>query len=519
MNLQTIRLSAAYVLVFCASAVVFLRNIGHESVWYDEALTLHMLRPGFFGMLHEVAFGGVELNPPLFHISLKFISSLFGDSVSVLRSVSALWACLLALVLFRFIKREIGLTVVAFAGSVLFITTPIVVTYAQEMRMYTMATCFAFIGLSAFYTAIGKERRVRTNDALIYTVASIVGCYTHYYYFLCFVVTCVFFLYVLFCRTKAGDDFRKKLISFYLASHTVIALAFLPWAPALRSQVPSASAVGWSVNVDWGTTYQMFRYFFTSKFGMEANPVISAWMSVGMFLGVLAVSLVFLVRSKRFQLIHAYALGSFVLPVAVGFAVAKVSGTEFNYRYMILFLPFLLVFFVLGLREIAAGSRWLFVALVGWFVAINVPAILTLHSQHFKGSGRETAQYLREHVQAGELVVFDQVATFLTASYYLEYPGNLYYYSPLPLHRIFGTELRPGYYLEGRQLRDLVAAYRRKPTIWLVTVPWSVYAQQKTLDVFARRIDYEVDESFGIQIFENPKSVYKGVVRRLLPGA
>ena len=147
-----------------------------QSYWYDEAVTVGLVRMDLHGMLSEIARN--ESTPPLYYLVAWLWAKVFGTSEVGLRSLSALIGTASIPVFYaaakELVSRQVGLAVAALAA-----VNPLLVWYSQEARAYAL---FAFLGgLSLLYFA-RLARDPENRHALICWVAfSALALTAHYF--------------------------------------------------------------------------------------------------------------------------------------------------------------------------------------------------------------------------------------------------------------------------------------------------------------------------------------------------
>ena len=113
--------------------------ITHQSLWYDEVVSLTLAKQPFGSMLHDIA--RTESTPPLYYAVLWVWVRIFGTTALALRSLSALTGVATVVVVYlaarvRF-SRGAALVAGAFAA-----TNPMLIWYSQETRSYALVTLF-----------------------------------------------------------------------------------------------------------------------------------------------------------------------------------------------------------------------------------------------------------------------------------------------------------------------------------------------------------------------------------------
>jgi 4-amino-4-deoxy-L-arabinose transferase-like glycosyltransferase len=162
-------------LTVLAAAIRFW-GIGHQSFWYDEAITNVLVHdsPGkMLGLLPQV-----ELTPPLYYGLAWIWVRIFGFGEAGLRSLSAVAGVVVVPALYgigrQLISRRVGLVAAALAAC-----NPLLIWYSQEARSYSLLVCFATLSLLAFTHVLAPRPSARW--LVVWWLASGLTLATHYY--------------------------------------------------------------------------------------------------------------------------------------------------------------------------------------------------------------------------------------------------------------------------------------------------------------------------------------------------
>ncbi|MHB0858189.1 MAG: glycosyltransferase family 39 protein [Anaerolineae bacterium] len=192
-----------------------LYHLGTQSLWYDEAQTLYIA--GFpLGEIIQRAY-----RPPLYHFLLHVWAPLAGGSEFWLRLPSALFGAAIPLLAYGVTTRLYGRRT-ALCAALLSAFSPVLVWYAQELRMYSL---LALEFLALLYVTIrlweGSPRRPILWVGL--WAVQVIALYTHYF--------AIPFLLWLAGLTTAwlASTRRWRDLRGWLVTELATALAFAPW--------------------------------------------------------------------------------------------------------------------------------------------------------------------------------------------------------------------------------------------------------------------------------------------------
>lgn len=206
-------------------------NLDAQSFWNDEGNSARLSERSVALIIEGTA---SDVHPPLYYILLRGFRSLLGESEFALRSLSAF-----AGVLFVATTVPLARLFVYFGGGrisaefesltlLIAATSPAIVYYSQETRMYTLLPLLAALSTAVFLLWQQDCLRPSTQarpwlKPVAYSVLMAAGLYTHYFFPIVFAIHAI---YVVALR-------RRDLIIRWVGMCAVSGLLFLPWLPYL----------------------------------------------------------------------------------------------------------------------------------------------------------------------------------------------------------------------------------------------------------------------------------------------
>lgn len=146
-----------------------------QSYWYDEAVTVGLMRSSFFSMFHALPTS--ESTPPLYYVIAWVWSRIFGTSEIALRSLSALFGIAATPVAAaagrELISRPAGALTGAFVAA-----SPFLIWYSQEARAYSLYVLLSALSLFFFARA---RRSPSTRRLAWWALASALAIWTEYF--------------------------------------------------------------------------------------------------------------------------------------------------------------------------------------------------------------------------------------------------------------------------------------------------------------------------------------------------
>ncbi len=384
----------------CAVAVV-MRFVAPSPMWLDEALSVNIAQLGFADVVDALTHDG---HPPGYYLLLGWWMDLFGGSDSAARALSGVCSLLAAVVVWAAARRRFSGAAAWFA-TVLALTSPFLIRYGAEARMYALVVLLAALGW--WLTELCLQRRHWLGLAVLAVVVA-AGLYTHYW-MIWLVVASVGALVVAWLRCD-----KRTNISFTIGAYAAGCLAFVPWLGVLAQQAAHTAT-------PWATRARPAEVAVEAVQaiggGRRFEPVLLGMLLVGVaVIGATA-------RSERRPfggdssgLLLGWPgrhRGGPLVAVAattlvVGGLVALVGGTAFEARYTAVVVPLVLALAGRGVSalgpRLAAGGL-VVLALFGVAVAVD-------DARRDRGQGFEVAEAINEQGGHNDVIVTcpDQLA-------------------------------------------------------------------------------------------------------------
>jgi mannosyltransferase len=167
-------LIALAVLILLGAGLRF-ATLDLQSYWYDEAVTVGLVRMDFGGMLSAIYHH--ESSPPLYYMLAWGWSKLFGTGEAGLRSLSALFGTA-SIPVFYAAARELATRQVGLAVAALAAFNPLLVWYSQEARAYALLALLGGLSLLFFARLL---RAVDRRALALWALFSALALLTHYF--------------------------------------------------------------------------------------------------------------------------------------------------------------------------------------------------------------------------------------------------------------------------------------------------------------------------------------------------
>jgi hypothetical protein len=356
------------------AAGVVVRFVTRSDLWLDEALSVNIARLPFSDLREALRHDGA---PPLYYVLLHLWTDVFGTGDVAVRALSGV-VSIATLPLAWFAGRRLGRSgppgpvrddssrtrLVAALVVLVFATSPYMIRYATETRMYSLVMLLVTAGYLALRRAFEKPSLLRLG-----LVAFIAGAmlYTQYWtmYLLAVVGLGVVALAFRGRTAEVRHAARGVVVAFVAAL-----ILFLPWLGTFLYQAQHTGTPWGDPQLPWTALRQALDQFSggTSILHDEGNllsPLLVVLLLLALFgagAGDHDVDLDLHTRSAvRWEAVAA------ISALVLGLFAAYASGGAFDARYASMMFPlFLFVvaygFTVFTSRAVLAGALAVFVA-------------------------------------------------------------------------------------------------------------------------------------------------------------
>lgn len=367
-----------------------LRMIGldAQSLWRDEVDAIRFAGRPLAEVLQLFAMPGQ--NGPLFYLVLRPWLAIAGLSEFALRFFSVVFGTLAVPLVHRLGRRLFpSLPSLALLAAFLTASSPYLVWYGQEGKMYALGVALVLFSMDRYLAALEQGGWHRW---LLYIVATSFAFYVHLIAAL--MVPAQAAIFFLLDRGARKARWKPWLVS--------MAALTLPYLPLLRWQLPMLLASG-----DSGYRFVPMPDMVLSLLGNYSLGVVqrpTPW-TLALILGLLlAAGLLW--KDHRSRFLGLGALICWLLIPVLGFFLLTLVRPMYTARYLIFVLPAYLLLLAAGLVAIGRYSRliamlWLAVLVItsGWGTWLQIRTPL-------KADFRNATSYVVSHMAPGDLILF-----------------------------------------------------------------------------------------------------------------
>jgi mannosyltransferase len=373
-----------------------------ESLRLDESQSIWQSNRSIYGIFETLA---RDVHVPLYPVMLHFWRKAFGEMIEIERNLSLLFYLLsipAAYAVSKFLtkSKQIGLYV-----ATLFSISPFLNWYGNELRMYSL---LVLIVLSSHYLFLKVYLAKKANWQiwLGYIVISLVGIYTHYFYF--FIILCQYIFFLLYRR-----NFAKNSIYGFLAHALFVFVTFLPWVIFVK-KIDSASSS--APLLFRPTSIDIINIYSQHFFGFQSDNLNSLLISLWPLLTIFCLYL--LKKQTVIDPKYVYLFITTFLPTILAIIISLTLRPVLLSRYLIITLPslFILVSILLFAKRTFASSVaqvvFLIVVFTGLVKEISNPNIAV------KENYREAIAYINKEAKTTDIVTLSAPFTVYPFDYY-----------------------------------------------------------------------------------------------------
>lgn len=377
---------------------VILRFVAPSPLWLDEALSVH-IATGDVGLADALRRDG---HPGLYYLLLGWWADLVGESDGATRALSGVFGILTLPVLWMAARRH-GRDV-ATATLVLAASSPYLIRYATEVRMYALLVLVIAAGWLALETAWANPRPVPLLGVAATTAAAL-----HTHYWSLYAIAAAGLIVVWAGRENTSRPVAIRI----LPAMGLGGLTFVPWLPVLTDQVRDTGT-------PWADRARPTEVFIETLQGLGGNNRFEG-ETLGVLLALLAVVGIVAIGTARdgvLQLRGRVAApvrlptAAAVLSLGIGAAAAIATAGAFEARYAAIAIPFLLLLAGRGAAVLDRRAKLVVLCLVVLFgFAISIDEARRTRSQ-----GQQVAATIDAGADAADVVIFcpDQVGPATT---------------------------------------------------------------------------------------------------------
>lgn len=397
------------IVIILLSALVLRLISLTQSLWLDEAININnVVSLNYLELYSQYSLG--DFHPPLFHLILKFTTSIIGASEIATRMPSVFFGVLTVFITYK-IGKQLFENKTALIAATLLATSPLHIYYSQEARMYSLA---AFLIVLSVYFFIKLYKQKRLLNWLGFIIATALTLYTDY---LPYTIIPVFLL-AIFIQNK---KFHKNSYKNFVPAFLLIFILLIPWLLIFPKQLSvglaaAAASPAWSSVVGAANLQSLLISFV--KFTIGRISIDNNFIFAFIFAPIaIYISLLFTLSLLRISTKRIIIWLWFFIPLLLGFIMSFFVPVFAFFRFIFI-LPAFYLILAAGINVI--NSKKLFTPL--FFIALLINFVSTtiylFNSKFHRENWRDATEYIISNSTENTIVLFEQGQTIAPFEYY-----------------------------------------------------------------------------------------------------
>jgi mannosyltransferase len=429
------------VLILLTAFGLRLYRLADKEVWYDEAFAVLYAEKELGAIVHgtvtSVEGAAADIHPLMYYFFLHGWMCI-DQSPLVVRFPSVVFG-LVALCMVFAISRELFNPRIGLAATALGAASPFHIWYSQEARMYSLLCLTSLLVIYFFVRAWKKGTRLQWIGLSFFTALSL---YAHN---LAFLILLTLYLFVVVRQ-------RWSFLGRLLLAHVGSLLLFLPWLLLVPGQLAKVRQAYW---IPKPGPVELVRTLIVFTFNL---PLPDWLLPISLFFSLLLLAMVLyrslstapVARSEATWPVWLCLSLSFV-PMVAMFVISLLKPVYIERAV----LSSALIYCIAVAQAMLRGR----VPRIALLSLMPIPLLLVgslWFQYHYSGFPRspfrQANAYLKEHVEAGDVIVHDSKLSFFPSHYYdrtlsQEYvgdaPGSSTDTLALPTQEVLGLLAQP----------------------------------------------------------------------------
>lgn len=370
-----------YLILFLGT-VLRLINL-NQSLWLDEAIGAMVVKNiGYLDILTK--FSIADNHPPFYYLLLKFWTNIFGYSEISLRMPSVLFGIGIIYLVYKITKNKFT--------AILLATSPFLIYYSQEARMYMMAAFFATFAVYAFLN----------KRFVLFSIAISILAFTDY---VPIFLLPIFIIYSIY---------KKQDVTKTILAYIPLGVIGLFWLPFFLKQMEGGRQLlltfpDWKM-VAGGATFQQLANLW-SKFTLGRISLYNKWLYVFM-VAVFSIPFIYSLlgsfKNKKNLIIWMWL----IIPTSLCFIFSFWTPAFIYFRFVFVIPAF---YILLNLKNKYVFYVLVFVNIVGYSIYLFDEK---QHRENWKGA----VSYVENQVNSDEIVIFENSEPFAPYQWYEKIP-------------------------------------------------------------------------------------------------
>jgi hypothetical protein len=484
---------------------ISLWTITKSSIWFDEAFGAYMIRFNFW----EIArYTGTDVHPPLYYWLLKCWGMMFGNTELALRSMSVFFGGIA--IIFGYLLTNKLFNKNAARISLIFMSlSPMLVRYAQEMRMYTLV---AAIALAATYVLVIALESKKKLPWAIYGILVALGMWTHYFSAIVWIAHWIWRADNVRRISRKGKFIKEFFSKQWIMAYVTAICVYAAWIPVFLIQSQVVQYFGFWIPA---VTPDTLINFLTNTIYYQDVSQVNGWFALCL-VGIIA--LLSWLSSKIYKSQNDKQKQSYRLIMALAFVPSIIIfllsmpplRSMFVDRYLVPSVLFIAIFIgvTLSLGSDFIKSKWriLAIVLVAFFMMVGVGNVW-YYGNYSKTSNasNNTKDIFNEVVaksEVGQPIIADSPWLFYEASFYSTDQHPVYFIDANTSYGFGSLDMLK--YNDRSKIKNIKQFTNDHPIVWYMGLP-------RGGDFSAPYSDWQVVQTIETHDTINGKPSYKAI--------
>lgn len=404
------------ILVFIVGLCLRLYDLGTESIWYDESISIAVAKLGLIQQ-YKWSFLQNDNNPLFYYEFLHFWIKIFGDSEFASRLPSALFGAFSVIMIF-FVGKSLYNRNVGIVAALLLAVSDFHIKYSQEARSYSLLALLALLSIYFFLKLIRSGNRWYLIG---YVISSLLMIYTHYYGFFILAAQNIFFFAYYLRNKRLGEITLKKWIKllvllgvlylpgFFLFLKHTVAIQGGFWLPPPNLMGLIKTFILYSGSITLCVILVLFSLFAVFGYGRIEDKLTRDKKSEPAEDNSDELNL------SNNSRIYILLLWLFV-PILLPYLISLISTPVLLFRYTI---AASMAFYLLAARGIEmTGKKLIMLVSVLIILVLSSFSLHTYYNNVDKYQWREAVGYIEEKASTGDYIAVFPLFEIESANYY-----------------------------------------------------------------------------------------------------
>ena len=246
-----------FLIILITGAILRFYNINYDDFWIDETLTFWISDPSIQSKISFSNHRSIEQVPYLFNLIVKIYHSIFFYDSNISRFIPAT-ASILSILTVAYLARQIEKNNSYLFTAFLISINIYLISYAQELRLYSTLFLFTSINLIFYFKIIEQTKNTRL-DLLLFFISSLLTVLIHPFGFIIIfslITSDIFFMY-----------FKKNNKSNFLLYFIIIVISSLYYYLQIN---PFYLTPSWleKINLKFFTNFYFSKFFGSRLMGL-----------------------------------------------------------------------------------------------------------------------------------------------------------------------------------------------------------------------------------------------------------